>query len=351
MEEKSTKEVKTKTAKTTTTKTATAKKTTAAKTTSAKKATSSTATKKPVAKKTAVKEENVVETEKVAEKKTPAKKPVATKKVASKPAVKKTTVKKEETSIVEEVKVEAVEIKAEEPQVVKAEVEVPATKKVSVKKIFKTILKTLEISYVAIMLVFSLLIIASGNKNGAEVNSLPITHQTLLTVKTDSMKPTFDKDALVVARVPQKDKEILSLKEGDIISFKTIINGQEAINTHRIIKIANPDNIDDIRFVTKGDNVEEADLSLVAAHQVLAIYQTSIPHVGGWIAGLKDNYTFIYVVIVPLALLFIYNTFIFVRNLSEIKAEKLIAEGATLSEEEKERLKQEYLKSLENNKK
>ena len=40
--------------------------------------------------------------------------------------------------------------------------------------------------------------------------------------------------------------------------------------------------------------------------------------------------------------------FVFIRNMSELKAEKLIAEkGAALSEEEKEALRQEYLKSLE----
>lgn len=233
--------------------------------------------------------------------------------------------------------------------------------KAKVKKALKITLRTIEATYIALMLVFSLLIIVSGNKSGAELNSLPITNHTLLTVKTDSMKGEFDKDALVIAKVPKSDKQILSLRakevdaetgkviyEGDIISFKTIINGQEAINTHRIIAINNPDNIDDIRFITKGDNSPAADGNLVAAHQVLAIYQTSIPEVGGWIVGLKNNYTFVWLVIVPLALLFIYNMFIFIRNMSDLKAEKLVAEkGAALSEEEKEALRQEYLKSLE----
>lgn len=229
------------------------------------------------------------------------------------------------------------------------------------KRILKIVLRTIEITYVAAMLIFSLLIILSGNKTGADLNSMPITHHTLLTVKTDSMKGEFDKDALIIARVPQSDKEILALRakevdpvtgevlyEGDIISFKTIINGHEAINTHRIIAINNEDNIDDIRFITKGDNVPSADSNLVRADQVLAIYKTSIPELGGWITGIKDNNTFIWVVIVPLALLFIYNTFIFIRNLSDVKAEKLISEkNATLTEEEKEALKREYLKSLE----
>ena len=230
-----------------------------------------------------------------------------------------------------------------------------------IKKVIKIVFKSFEAIYVTLMFAFSVLIIVAGSNKGAELNSIPITNHTLLTVKTDSMKGEFDEDALVIAKVPKSNKEILSLRakevdpdtgkviyEGDIISFKAIINGQEAINTHRIIAIKNPGNIDDIRFVTKGDNAPDADPNLIAAHQVLAVYVTSVPEIGGLIAGMKDNYTFIWVVIVPLALLFIYNMFVFIRNMSELKAEKLIAEkGAALSEEEKEALRQEYLKSLE----
>ena len=211
------------------------------------------------------------------------------------------------------------------------------------------------------MLVFSLLIIVSGNKTGTDLSSLPITNHTFLTVKTDSMKGEFDKDALLIAKVPTKDEQILELRakeidpvtkeviyEGDIISFKTMINGQPAINTHRIIGITNPGDIEKIRFITKGDNTPSADGDLVKADEVLAIYKNHIPEVGGLIAGLKDSYTFIWIVIVPLAGLFIYNMIVFVKNMSDMKAEKLLAEkGAGLSEEEKEALKQEYLKSLE----
>ena len=224
--------------------------------------------------------------------------------------------------------------------------------KKDVKKIVKKILsiagKTLEGIYVSAMLIFSLLIIVSGNKTGTDLNSLPITHHTLLTVKTDSMKGEFDKDALIIAKVPTKNSDILDLKVGDIISFKDMINGKSAINTHRIVKIINPGDIENISFITKGDNTPGDDLIPKSADEILAIYQTSIPKVGGVIAGLKENYVFVWVVIVPLAGLFVYNMFVFIKNMSDMKAEKLALEkGAALSEEEKEALKQAYLKSLE----
>ena len=262
---------------------------------------------------------------------------------------------KKEDTVVEEV--EEIE-KVEEPPVEEKE-------KKDVKKIIKKVLsiagKTLEGIYVGVMLVFSLLIILSGNKTGSDISRVPITNHTFLTVKTPSMKGEFDKDALIIAKVPTKDEQILDLRakevdpisgeviyEGDIISFKAMINGKAAINTHRIIGITNEGDIEKIRFITKGDNTPSADPNLVSAAEILAIYQTSIPKVGGWIAGLKDNYTFIWVVIVPLAILFIYNMFVFIKNMSDMKAEKMLAEkSVALSDEEKEALKREYLKSLE----
>lgn len=240
----------------------------------------------------------------------------------------------------------------DENTVVSEENEEPIKEKKSAKQIIRKSLKiagkTLECLYVGAMLVFSLLIIVSGNKTGTDLSSLPITNHTFLTVKTDSMKGEFDKDALVIAKVPTKNSDILDLKVGDIISFKAMINGQAAINTHRIIAINNPGDIENIRFITKGDNTPGPDSDLIEAGEVLAIYQTSIPKVGGMIAGLKENYVFVWVVIVPLAGLFVYNMFVFIKNMSDVKAEKLALEkGAALSEEEKEALKQAYLKSLE----
>ncbi len=256
------------------------------------------------------------------------------------------------------------------------------------KKILRIVGRVFEALYIVAMLSFSCVAIFSGNKSGTGLSSTPISHTTLLTVKTDSMKGTFDRNALVVAKIPSKS-EIMNLKaasyvlvrdvsgdfysghEGDqvpatsirflergvdykveeagsIISFPTRIGGEAAINTHRIVEIiGDPNDFENLKFRTKGDNSIGVDANLVEAKKVLAIYKFSIPRVGGWIMNMKEGKTFIFVVIVPLAILFMFNAYIFFKNMSDMKAEKMALEkGAELSDEEKEKLKQEYLKSL-----
>ncbi len=56
---------------------------------------------------------------------------------------------------------------------------------------------------------------------------------TPMTVESDSMKPTFCKGDLIFIKKCDTSK----LKEGDIITFHTIIDNQYALNTHRIQKI------------------------------------------------------------------------------------------------------------------
>lgn len=84
-----------------------------------------------------------------------------------------------------------------------------------------------------------------------------------------------------------------------------------------------------------------------------------LPGVGGVITWIQQPTAFFFVIIVPLILLFGYNVYIVVRYVIEVKTAKArklaLEEGKELSEEEKEAIKkkaiEEYLKSLEENKK
>ena len=71
---------------------------------------------------------------------------------------------------------------------------------------------------------------------------------TPMSVESDSMKPTFCKGDLIFIKKCDTSK----LKEGDIITFHTIIDNQYALNTHRIQKI---DEVNGVRsYTTIGDN-------------------------------------------------------------------------------------------------
>lgn len=81
---------------------------------------------------------------------------------------------------------------------------------------------------------------------------------TPMIVETDSMAPTFCAGDLIFI----KKCEPASLKEGDIITFHTIIQNEYALNTHRIDSISEENGMRS--YTTKGDNNEIADMHVIA---------------------------------------------------------------------------------------
>ena len=88
----------------------------------------------------------------------------------------------------------------------------------------------------------------------------------VLKIQTDSMSPTFDSgDSIIVEPVDPS-----TLREGDIISYWTIIDGNRVLNTHRIIEIY--DGGDHLIFSTKGDNNNTADRLTVHESEIVGKY-------------------------------------------------------------------------------
>ena len=76
---------------------------------------------------------------------------------------------------------------------------------------------------------------------------------TPMIVESDSMAPTFKMGDMIIIKKCDTSK----LKEGDIITFHTIINNEYALNTHRIESIQE---VGDYRsYTTKGDNNQVSD--------------------------------------------------------------------------------------------
>ena len=85
-----------------------------------------------------------------------------------------------------------------------------------------------------IVLIFALLItiiVFSSGKNNGVAN---LFGYIPMTVESDSMKPTFSKNDLIICK---EIDDLNSLKEGDVITFWTIIEGQRVKNTHRIVGV------------------------------------------------------------------------------------------------------------------
>lgn len=225
-----------------------------------------------------------------------------------------------------------------------------------------------------------------------------------LNVASDSMEPTFDTSDVIIATAFDYQKQISELKVGQVITFKTTARSggatYEIFNTHRIVRINFAEDGKTVRnFTTRGDNsksgdkdnstiswqdaVAQNDLGLtetVNPKNIVAVWG-SVDENGNFTAGkmLKGAGTFanwiqdvgvdkqgvmhygenmktrfFCVVVLPLILLFVIYAFILVRTLvvaklenqRKVQSEQVITVDS-LSDEEKRRLAQEYLASLQ----
>ena len=137
-------------------------------------------------------------------------------------------------------------------------------------------------------------------------------------VQSDSMAPTFFKGDLVVDKAV---KDPATLKEGDVITFWTIINGQKVLNTHRIIEITDYENY--LYFDTKGDNNPIADSIGVHQSDIVGVYLFKLSNVGTVLDFLQTTLGFGLCIVLPVAIFFIYEIISFVKTLLAYKAEKV----------------------------
>ena len=126
---------------------------------------------------------------------------------------------------------------------------------------------------------------------------------TPLTVASDSMSPTFRAGDLIIIRKcdPQ------TLKEGDIVTFHTIINNEFALNTHRITEIQDLGGARN--YVTKGDNNELADIHMIADGDIVGKYVGHLAGFGKVMSFLSSSLGFLLVIVLPLLIFFIYQVY------------------------------------------
>lgn len=179
-------------------------------------------------------------------------------------------------------------------------------------------------------------------------------------IQTDSMYPVLNPGDLIISTGFEPEE----LREGDIITYWTVINGERVLNTHTIIDIYDGGN--HLIFATKGENNAVADALTVHESEVVGLYKFRIPGVGKIFDFLQTSMGFGLIVVLPVFLFFIYHLVQFFKVLFEyqniknrIKYEqereitedlieqqkKLSSENAKLDREEYERQLREQLKA------
>ena len=203
------------------------------------------------------------------------------------------------------------------------------------KKVLRVTANVLAWIVLIIAFLVTIIVFSSGKNNGVAniFGFIPMT------VESDSMKPTFSKGDLIICK---EIDDLNSLKEGDVITFWTVIDGQRVKNTHRIVEVE--DNDGSRNFITRGDNNSVNDTSPAYSGDLIGKWtETKISGVGKVLNFMRTKKGFFICIVLPMALFFLFELYKFIVALIEAKRPD---PAEQLDEEEiKRRAIEEYLAS------
>lgn len=177
------------------------------------------------------------------------------------------------------------------------------------KKVFGGIVDFLMLVVIVFAIGVTLISLNSGNNNVSKIGKyIP------LNVKTNSMEPTIMKgDFIVAEEVDTKD-----LKVGDVISFLATEEDTVIVKTHRIISI--DDSTNDVSFITRGDNNEVNDSVPVFPSDVVGKWNNlRLSKVGTILDFVGSQMGFLFCIVLPLLILFVYQIYKFIVVIIEEK--------------------------------
>lgn len=242
----------------------------------------------------------------------------------------------------------------------------------TVKKVLSIVFNVLFYAFLVVLFVFAISNIRSKKNNIPNIFGVGY-----LTVQTGSMTGTFEAGDVIWVKVAN-EKKIEKLEIGDVITFYdpsiadsiAATGGEDDgtyLNTHRIVDITENEN-GTKTYICQGDyvkiyypetvygkdNPNNAHLQFVTKDEIRAIY---IKNMGKGMTGLlkfaKSSLGFGLCIVLPTALLLVYEIVMLVRNIFKLKQEKLQAQMAETQaaqqedlELQKQRMREELLAEL-----
>ena len=206
-----------------------------------------------------------------------------------------------------------------------------------IKKILKTIFNVFLVFVIVSAAVVTILTLTS-KKDG-----IPnIFGYSPFSILTPSMEPTLKVGDIAICKHVDSNTE---LNKDDIIAFRTTIQGNKVIVTHRIVSITKLDDGTSV-IATKGDNNDVSDANTITREDVVGIYTNKKFRLLGYVLEfIRNKWVFLFLVILPLAILFILELVELIKDFvqnEEIKRKE---------EEEKEKKKKEANKKKQEKKK
>lgn len=224
------------------------------------------------------------------------------------------------------------------------------------KKALKKILNIIIDIIVILILIVSIFIVTLSltSKSSGVPNILGVAP---LSVQSNSMEDTFSTGDLLLSQVTNDPGETYEV--GDIVTFPIEIDGQVVLNTHRIVEVVEDDSI--TYYKTQGDNKDTnpvPDEDLQSASTIVAKYTgTKISGIGNVLTFIRTQLGFFLCVLLPMIIFFVYEAIRVVMNIIAYNNEKALnaaketVQNSELTEEQKKKAIEEYLASMEQNKK
>lgn len=178
------------------------------------------------------------------------------------------------------------------------------------RKVLEKIFFVITLIIVAI-LVFSLV--------SAKISGGPprVAGHYMYIVLSGSMKPAFDTGSLVFVKPISAEM----IKEGDIITYRGLGVGKQLIS-HRAVAIDNTDG--DIQITTKGDANNAIDPNPVTTENLVGKVVLAIPYLGYFIHFTQTKLGLIILILIPAAILLIFEVINLYNNVGAMKKEKAV---------------------------
>ena len=248
-------------------------------------------------------------------------------------------------------------------------------------KIINLVIMIFEIIIIIAGITFSIMMITGQKTKTDELGS----GTNLTAVLSDSMDGTIENyavksfkigDLLIIKNIKGDDEAQKALEVGDVLTYTGVgPTGEYGLISHRIYKIETVQltETDTVTYYwTLGDKQytgnEEIDMynaKRITGTNIQGVVTKCIPKIGNAIIWFQNSTNFLLVVVIPLALLLIYNLYLLIRMVIDYKVKKIKeqnemavaaikAENNTIDEEEiKRKAIEEYLaaqKAKEDNK-
>jgi len=176
------------------------------------------------------------------------------------------------------------------------------------KRILNAVVNAILVVAIALAAVCTYVSFVSTSGNGVP----SIFGIRIFSIQTESMYPTLLPGDLIF---DVGVKEPGDLRNGDIITYWTVINGERVLNTHRIHEVYDGGGY--LIFATKGDNNTIADPLTVHESEIVGKYSFRIGGLGKVFDYLQTSTGFLIVIVIPVFLFFLFHLVQFFRVLFE----------------------------------